>query len=739
VADRIGKMSVYIGADLTGLARDLTRAGAMVGRFGASVTGRLAAAARPVVSLARDIGAVAGGSLLADGIRGAVAGVGGLVKDSVTLAAEFEKTAVAMEVLTGSAATARELMNDIKDFAAESPLGLAQAADQAKKLLAAGVGAGQVVPTVSRLSDLSVGDPETLNRLSYAYGQVRAAGRLYGTELRQFTETGIPLVEELGKVLKVPKEGVKALVEEGRVGFDHLQRAVKGLTDQGGKFYGMSERYANTFAGRLDKLSDGWDSLKRQLGEALIQEWGLKDATDDMGHFLGRLKEYVNDLRPTLKVIGDVGKGVFQVAGELPKVTALVGTAVSTIFSQRFPETIRSFKDGLTALQEFRLDGPGVARFGVAVAEGIADAIESVRPLWRSFVDDFVDPIKEAILDIGNLKTNTKNKINQVGDGVVAATTFGLSKDHTAELRANVAETRALQADVAKLRKEFGLDAAKAASLQFARAEAARFEKSLAAMESQAGPDETEYRRLKDAGRDAAVAERRLRELVLGIEETSQWLAAARDRVAAIEGPARARTQDLLKPLRDYRDELDRRENWSRATAAQAKAVDAAYPSAAAREFVKGVLAGEYQRITNPSLYARHDFQIEDQFPARLTELAVDLQKKFADPLKKLAADLADLDALKAAGRIDDRVYGRAAGDLLKDSAVGLSSQLAAGFEAGSQELASMVARASAGLTTNDVPALLERIRTLLDAQLAAARQIATNTGAPPAVVHAPE
>ncbi len=127
-------------------------------------------------------------------ITGALALVG---KSMVQVGIDMESARTSFTTFLGSGEKAGKLLKELSDFAVKTPFDLPQVVDGTKRLLAYGVAADQVIPTFKMLGDLSSGNREKLNQLTLAYGQVKAATKLTGAELRQFSEAGIPLLQGL--------------------------------------------------------------------------------------------------------------------------------------------------------------------------------------------------------------------------------------------------------------------------------------------------------------------------------------------------------------------------------------------------------------------------------------------------------------------------------------------------------------------------------------------------------------
>lgn len=138
--------------------------------------------------------------MLALGAAGTVAfgGLAFLTKGIVEAGANFEQTKIAFETMLGSAETAQKTLADLSAFAARTPFELPQLEQASKQLLAYGTTAEDLIPTLTMLGDITAGvGMDKLPQLILAFGQVKAATKLTGMELRQFTEAGVPILDAL--------------------------------------------------------------------------------------------------------------------------------------------------------------------------------------------------------------------------------------------------------------------------------------------------------------------------------------------------------------------------------------------------------------------------------------------------------------------------------------------------------------------------------------------------------------
>jgi tape measure domain-containing protein len=183
--------------------------------------------------------------------------------------AELESQTRSLQVLTGSAEKAGQIIKDLQQLGAVTPFTSTELIDSAKRLQAFGVEADKVVETTRRLADASGATGAELSGLVTAYGQVQAKGRLQGEELLQFQERGIGLQQELRKMYGMTGEEFQKALEKGQISAKAVEVALVNLTSVGGKYANGAIAQSDTLQGRLSTLQDGIDGLARGIGTAL--------------------------------------------------------------------------------------------------------------------------------------------------------------------------------------------------------------------------------------------------------------------------------------------------------------------------------------------------------------------------------------------------------------------------------------------------------------------------------------
>jgi tape measure domain-containing protein len=183
--------------------------------------------------------------------------------------AELESQARSLQVLTGSAEKAGQIIKELQQLGAVTPFTSSELIDSAKRLQAFGVEADKVVETTRRLADVSGATGAELQGLVTAYGQVQAKGRLQGEELLQFQERGVALQQELRKQYNLSGEEFQDALSKGKISAEAVEFAIQSLTNAGGKYANGAIAQSDTLNGRFSTLQDGIEGLARTIGTAL--------------------------------------------------------------------------------------------------------------------------------------------------------------------------------------------------------------------------------------------------------------------------------------------------------------------------------------------------------------------------------------------------------------------------------------------------------------------------------------
>ena len=190
--------------------------------------------------------------------------------------AEFELQRVSLGALIQDTEKAEQLFSQIKAAAVKSPFEIKDLVSYTKQLAAYKIEANDLFDTMMRLSDISAGLGADMSRIVLAYGQIKGAGVLKGTELRQITELGIPMVDLLAQKLTdlrgelVTTGDVFKLISEKAISFTTVKEIFDDMTNAGGMFYKMQEKQSETLAGRWSNLKDSISIAYDEMGNTQL-------------------------------------------------------------------------------------------------------------------------------------------------------------------------------------------------------------------------------------------------------------------------------------------------------------------------------------------------------------------------------------------------------------------------------------------------------------------------------------
>lgn len=201
------------------------------------------------------------------GVIGGVTALKNFATELVNVRGQFQQLEIAFSTMLKSKAKADKLMSELVDIAAKTPFDLQGVASSAKQMIAYGSSAENVGDELVMLGNVAAGVGSQLSEIAYLYGTLRTQGRAYAVDIRQFAGRGIPIYEELAKVLGVTKDEVSGLVKEGKVGFKEVEQAFKNMTSESGIYYNLMQEQSKSLTGQLSNLGDAWDTMLNEIGK----------------------------------------------------------------------------------------------------------------------------------------------------------------------------------------------------------------------------------------------------------------------------------------------------------------------------------------------------------------------------------------------------------------------------------------------------------------------------------------
>jgi chromosome segregation ATPase len=239
-----------------------------------------------------------------------VSQIEGYISKLANVRGEFELQQRSLEAILQNKAQADQIFNKTVQLAVKSPFQIKELVTFTKQLAAYRIESDKLYDTTKRLADVSAGLGVDMGRLILAYGQVKAAAYLRGTEVRQFTEAGINLYGELQRYFEEVKgeayttAQIVDMISKRKVTFEDIENIFKRLTDSGGLFYNMQEIQAETLQGKISNLKDSIDVMLNSIGKA--NEDTLKGSIDSIKVLIDNWETVVNIAKAFAPIIASM-------------------------------------------------------------------------------------------------------------------------------------------------------------------------------------------------------------------------------------------------------------------------------------------------------------------------------------------------------------------------------------------------------------------------------------------------
>lgn len=232
--------------------------------------------------------------------------VQGFVEQIAAVRGQFELSQRSLEAILQNKPKADEIFNKTVELAVKSPFRIKDLVDYTRQLSAYRIESDKLYDTTKRLADVSAGLGVDMGRLILAYGQVKAAAYLRGSEVRQFTEAGVNMYGELQSYFKEVKgeayttAQIVDMISKRKVTFEDVEAIFQRMTDKGGTFYNMQEIQAETLQGKISNLKDAFDVMLNDIGKS------------NEGFFKGSI-QFATNLLNHWEAIANVAKALLSI------------------------------------------------------------------------------------------------------------------------------------------------------------------------------------------------------------------------------------------------------------------------------------------------------------------------------------------------------------------------------------------------------------------------------------------
>ena len=357
-----------------------------------------------------------------------VSQIEGYISKLANVRGEFELQQRSLQAILQNKSQADEIFNKTVQLAVKSPYKIKELVSFTKQLAAYRIESNKLYDTTKRLADVSAGLGVDMGRLILAYGQVKAAAYLRGTEVRQFTEAGINLYGELQKLFKTRDQAdyttaqIVDMISKRKVTFKDIEEVFENLTSKEGIFYNMQEIQAETLQGKISNLQDSIDVMLNSIGKA--NEDTLKGSIDS-----------IKVLIDNWETVVEVAKTFGVVVGSLllaPKIKAVTqGVGLLSFALTKAETSLRSL--GLA----FKASLPLMA---LGAALQLVNELWNVHSQYNKMLRESSNKYYTAQLRIGEIDEIAKNDTRKALSSLVKEMN---NEGFEIEIRPNISEKEA--------------------------------------------------------------------------------------------------------------------------------------------------------------------------------------------------------------------------------------------------------------------------------------------------------
>lgn len=362
-----------------------------------------------------------------------VSQIKGYIESIANVRGEFEMSQRSLEAILQNKTQADQIFAQTVELAVKSPYRIKDLVSYTRQLAAYRIESDKLFDTTKRLADVSAGLGVDMSRLILAYGQVKAAAYLRGSEVRQFTEAGVNMYGELQRYFQEVKgeayttAQIVDMISKRMVTFQDVEAVFKRMTDEGGLFYNMQEIQSETLQGKISNFKDSIDVMLNSIGKA--NEDTFKGAIDT-----------ATTLLEHWEAIADAGKAIAAVLLTIKARSIFLNTTLGKTFTQSGATGIARYQS--LFVNAFNSMGKALKSFGAIAKTSLAglgifaviELISTALDKWSEYNKKVKEAQEEAIKLRGEI-----GKISSTYNDLANTATTADTKD----LQKNIDERRA--------------------------------------------------------------------------------------------------------------------------------------------------------------------------------------------------------------------------------------------------------------------------------------------------------
>lgn len=350
-------------------------------------------------------------------------GLAKLAKDGITYNATIEQLATSFEVMTGSAEKARDVIEELKRFGAETPYELTGLANTTQLLMQYGFTADEAIETTKQLGDISQGSADKMTSIATGFAQMSSAGKVNLQDIKQMINAGFNPLQEISKSTGESMSSLYDRISKGTMSVDEIKASMERATSAGGQFYQSMEKQSQTLNGQLSTLQDNFMEF---LGNAvqplsdLLRDYiipAINDILTGGENLKAFIEEHQNLIIAITGVIGTLTGAIiaYTIATNASAIALGIyttATTIATTVSTAFGAVMAFITSPITLVV---LAIGALITIIVLLVKNWDTVKAKVVEVW----DKITDTVKNAVEKVKTKVTEMWNKIKEIFDKVI--------------------------------------------------------------------------------------------------------------------------------------------------------------------------------------------------------------------------------------------------------------------------------------------------------------------------------
>lgn len=257
----------------------------------------------------------------------------------------------AFKTVLGSQEAAAEMMEKVAAFAKTSPFPRQAFIEGTQQLLAFGMEADNVIPTLSAIQDAMAAagkGSQEIGEVVNIFAQVQSTGKITADTLNQLGYRGVDAAKLLGDAFGVSANEIRTQISEGTLdAATALEVLTAAMTET---FGGAAEGVKDTWVGAVDRVKGAWRDISSIIAEPFVTKAGGGLALDWVNAIASGMRDAEKHVTPMMEIL----------TGRLAPAFDLVSNSIQGTRDRIQAWDVQSFIDGLDGLAKYAAPIGGV-------------------------------------------------------------------------------------------------------------------------------------------------------------------------------------------------------------------------------------------------------------------------------------------------------------------------------------------------------------------------------------------